>query len=327
MRTVGTRIPLFYGDDDYLGIVQEFRAALSERYALLLNDAALARALHSKALFQSLAERRGLPVPRRLDWERLAQFEGEVLVKPCMKTDWATSDVQHRLFGGVGKARVFSSGRAARQNTLVQRLAGELAFQEYIPGDDRSLWSFHGFADESGELLEWFIGRKIRTYPALTGDSSYLELAHDDGLAQLGRELVQRLRLKGIFKIDFKRHAGTGAFHVLEVNARFNLWHYLGAKNGVNLARVAYDYLTRGARPEHVKARTAYRWLALRLDIKAFQNNPDLRFAPWLASLLGARKVYDLFAWTDPLPFFAELRSCELPRLKRRVMRWLSTAS
>jgi D-aspartate ligase len=326
-RELGQRIPLFYGDDDYLGIVQGFRAALSEHYAFLLNDAALARALHSKALFQALAEQRGLPIPRRLDWQALEQFQGEVLVKPSSKTDWATSAVQHRLFGGVGKARVFSSGRVARHNSLVQRLAADLTFQEYVPGDDRSLWSFHGFADESGELLEWFTGRKIRTYPQLTGDSSFLELAHDAELEAAGRDVVRRLRLKGVFKIDFKRHAHTGQFHVLEVNARFNLWHYLGARNGVNLAGVAYDYLTRGVRPQHVPARIDYRWLCLRLDFKAFQDTADLSFARWAASLLRSRKVYDTFAWNDPMPFVVELRRTELPQLKRRVMRWLSTAS
>jgi D-aspartate ligase len=326
-REHGVRIPLFYGDDDYLGILQEYRGALSEHYAFLLNDAALARALHSKALFQALAERRALPVPARLDWEALDRFEGEVLVKPRMKTDWGTSALQQRLFNGAGKARVFSSGRAVRLNTVVHRFAEELAFQEYIPGDDRCLWSFHGFADERSELLEWFVGRKIRTYPQLTGDSSYLELAHDADLAALGREVVARLRLKGVFKIDFKRHANTGKFHILEVNARFNLWHYLGAANGVNLARVAYDYLTRGVRPQHMPARTACRWLCLRLDFKAFRDDSELGFLAWAASLLGSRKVYDTFAWTDPKPFLAEVRRCELPRLKRRVMRWLSTAS
>jgi D-aspartate ligase len=323
----GERIPLFYGDDDYLGILQDFRNALAEHYVFLLNDAALARSLHSKALFQALAERRGLPIPKRLDWDSLDAFEGEVLVKPSSKAGWSNSAVQHRLFNGVGKARVFSSGRVARANSLVQRLAEDLTFQEYIPGDDRSLWSFHGFADESSELLEWFVGRKIRTYPRLTGDSSYLELASSEALEALGRDIVRRLRLKGVFKIDFKRHERTGGFHVLEVNARFNLWHYLGARNGVNLTRVAYDFLTRGARPQHVEGRTDYRWLCLRLDVKSFRENPDLSLGAWAASLLGSRKVYDTFAWTDPLPFLAEVRDTELPRLKRRVMRWLSTAS
>ena len=329
MRMLGCRVPLFYGDDDYLGLVQEFRTALSERYLFLLNDPALARALHSKALFQALAESRGLAVPRRLDWETLERFDAPVLVKPNVKTAWSSSKVYCKLFGGAGKARIFSSGRAARQNAIVQCLAPELAFQEYVPGDDRSLWSFHGFADEGSQLLACFVGRKIRTYPALTGDSSYLELAHDDALSALGGEIVARLGLKGLFKIDFKRHAETGRFHVLEINARSNLWHYLGAKNGVNIAAVAYEHVTRGVRPAALSAGTKYRWLCLSLDWRAFRTS-DLGFGQWLASLFAAAKIYHLFAWDDPLPFLFQLRGSLTslpPRVGRRVLRWLSTAS
>jgi predicted ATP-grasp superfamily ATP-dependent carboligase len=328
-REFGARPPLFYGDDDWLGLVQEFSRELSMRYRLLLNAPAVARALHDKARFQALGESRGLPVPRRLDWETLAGHAGPVLVKPALKTEWEASPVYHRLFGHAGKARIFDSGAGALTHPQVRDLRESLQFQEYVPGDDRSLWSFHGFADEESELVDWFVGRKIRTHPALTGDSTYLELARNDALAGLGRDIVRRIGLKGIFKMDFKRHAVTGAYYLLEINARFNLWHYLGAKNGVNLPRAAYDYLTRGVRPPHVEAATRYRWLALRLDWRHYRREkpPTLQ---WLGSLLAAPKVYDLWAWNDPLPFFVDLHHY-LPRARRkigrRIMRWLSTAS
>ena len=326
-----TRVPLIYGDDDQLALVQEYRDALSPYYSLVLSDPALSRALNSKPLFQALAESRGLPVPRRLAWDDLADFESAVLVKPRTKTGWETSAVQERLLNGAGKARVFPDGRSLLNEPLAQSLRDELTIQEYVPGDDRSLWSFHGFADERGKLLAWFIGRKIRTYPPLTGDSSYLELAHDSALASLGRALVERIGLKGVFKMDFKRHAETGEFFLLEVNARFNLWHYLGAKGGVNLAQVAYDYMTRGLRAAPVQMRTGYRWLSPRLDYLAYRAlaaRRELSLSGWLASLFATRKVYDLFAWTDPMPALAvvwdELRN--FSRLRHRLMRWLCTA-
>ena len=327
-----TRVPLFYGDDDQLGLVQDYRDALSPYFGFVLPDAALSRALHSKQLFQAFAERRGLPVPRRLEWDELADFDAPVLVKPKQKTHWDSSAVHRQLFQGAGKARVFPAGRALLGDALATTLRDELALQEYIPGDDRTLWSFHGFADEQGELLAWFIGRKIRTYPPLTGDSSYLELAHDAALAALGRELVRRIGLKGVFKMDFKRHAASGRFYLLEVNARFNLWHYLGAKGGVNLAQVAYEYVTRGERCAPLQPPARYRWLAPRLDYLAYRSlagRGELSAARWLASLAGARKVYDLFAWTDPMPFLFVLwdEVKHLPRLRHRLMRWLSTAS
>lgn len=323
----GAPPPLFYDNDDRLALVQDYRRALAPHFALLLNEPELGDALLDKARFQALAERRRLPVPRRIDWPALGAEPGPVLVKPKTRTGWEDSPVRRQLFGGGGKARVFESGRAARLDRAVQQLAGRLAFQEYVPGGDRSLWSFHGFAAPGGEVLQGFVGRKIRTWPELTGDSAYLELAREPELERLGRDLAARLGLAGVFKMDFKRSAATGRFYLLEINARFNIWHYLGAKNGVNLPQVAYDFLTRGKRAAPAAARTRYRWLALRYDLRAYRElraRRALGAAGWLWSLAQAPKVYELFSWTDPAPFLRFWRR----RLDSRWQRlWHSTAS
>ena len=323
----GAPVPLFYDNDDRLALVQDYRDALGRHFALLLNEPTLADALLDKARFQALAESRGLPVPRRIPWDALADEAGPVLVKPKVRLGWDHSAVRTQLFGGAGKARVFDSGRAAYDDRLVRQLAGQLTFQEYVPGDDSSIWSFHGFAAPGGELLAWFVGRKIRTYPALTGDSAYLRLAQEPELERLGRETVARLGLAGVFKMDFKRSGANGRFHLLEINTRFNLWHHLGAKNGVNLPRVAYDYLVHGTRPREVPAKLAYRWLSFSYDRQAYRELAaagKLSALRWLWSLVQAPKVYAIFSWTDPAPFLRYWRG----RLGRRLRRlWHSTAS
>jgi len=323
----GAPVPLFYDNDDRLALVQDYRDALGRHFALLLNEPALGDALLDKARFQALAESRRLPVPQRLAWEALAATPGPVLVKPKTRLGWEHSAVREQLFGGAGKARVFSCGRAAYDDRLVRQLAGQLTFQEYVPGDDGAIWSFHGFAAPGGELLASFVGRKIRTYPELTGDSAYLRLARAPELEQLGREIVARLGLAGVFKMDFKRSTANGRFYLLEINTRFNLWHHLGAKNGVNLPRIAYDYLLHGRRPGHVQASETYRWLSFSYDRRAYRELAaagKLGAAGWLWSLLRAPKVYAVFSWTDPAPFIRYWRG----RLGRRLRRlWHSTAS
>lgn len=326
----GAPLPLFYDNDDRLALVQDCRAALEPHFALLLNERALGEALLDKSLFQALAERRGLPVPRRIAWDALDAENGPVLVKPKLRTAWDHSSVRLQLFGGAGKARVFRSGREARADALVGQLAARLSFQEYVPGGDDALWSLHGFAAPGGEVLEWFVGRKIRTFPALTGDSSYLRLAREDALVALGRDVAARLGLAGIFKMDFKRSAATGRFYLLEINTRFNLWHYLGACSGVNLPRVAYDYLLHGTRPVHVEASTGLRWLHFPYDRRAYRDlaaRGELTRWRWMVSLLEAPKVYDLFSWSDPMPFLRYWETRARSALARRMHRWLATAS
>lgn len=339
---LGCRVPLFYGNDDYLNLICAFRDELAQRFLLLLNEPDTARALIEKDRFEAFARSRGLAVPRTLAWEEtgpdaLGCAEGPVIVKPKVKMGWDSSAVHLRLFGGDGKARIFENGRQVMEHPLAILLRDHLTFQEYIPGSDRQLWSFHGLADENGTLLAWFIGRKLRTFPALTGMSTFLELAHDDGLAAIGRDVVARVPLKGVFKIDFKKDAVNGRFYVLEINARYNLWHHLGAKNGVNLPQAAYDYLVHAARPAQTRYRSTYRWLCPRLDFLAYRelaSRGELNLPGWLASLVRARKVYDLFSWTDPAPWLRQwsnrarsrlLRG--LDRLRLRLLRWLYTAS
>ncbi|HET7363232.1 MAG TPA: ATP-grasp domain-containing protein [Burkholderiales bacterium] len=323
----GARVPLFYDNDDRLALVQDYRDALGRHFALLLNEPALADALLDKARFQALAESRGLPVPRPLAWDALAEEPGPVLVKPKVRLGWDHSAVREQLFGGAGKARVFASGRAAYDDGLVRQLAAQLTFQEYLPGDDSAIWSFHGFAAPGGAVLASFVGRKIRTYPALTGDSAYLRLAREPELERLGREIVARLGLAGVFKMDFKRSAANGRLYLLEINARFNLWHHLGAKNGLNLPRVAYDYLVHERRPRHLQASETYRWLSFSHERRAYRELAaagKLGAVRWLWSLLQAPKVYAIFSWTDPAPFVRYWRG----RLSRRLRRlWHSTAS
>jgi predicted ATP-grasp superfamily ATP-dependent carboligase len=320
------RPPLFYGNDQYLSVVQEHRDSLARRYRFLLNDLGLDRALLDKRLFEQLAARRGIAVPRTLSWDALGEFDAPVLAKPVTRIARLANPAFRTFLAPDEKARVFAKGAAAATEPLVEQLHRELAFQEYVPGSDRDLRSFHGYADESCRLLAWFCGRKIRTYPALTGMSSFVELTHDAQLEAVGRSVAERLGLKGVFKIDFKRDARNGRLLVLEVNARFNMWHHVAARNGVNLPQVAYEYLVRGARPLRNAYGRRFRWLYFRLDCRAYRElaaSRKLTLWQWIASLLAGPKVYDLFSWSDPLPFLLHLRG-RLQRVGRRLAGFFS---
>jgi predicted ATP-grasp superfamily ATP-dependent carboligase len=338
----GRRVPLMYGSDDALELIYDHRERLQRHFLLLLNDPDIGRALIAKDRFQALATARGLPVPQELAWEgngpgTLAGATGPVLIKPSMKLDWHGSQLQNRLFPGDAKARIFDNGTQALADPVVALFREQLTFQEYIPGGEECLWSFHGLADGQGDVLVSFVGRKIRTYPPVDGESAFIELARDASLEQLGRQVARRLPLKGVFKMDFKRDPRSGEWYLLEINARYNLWHYLGACNGVNLMRAAYDFLVDGAQWETGRYRTSRRWLALRLDFASYRARAargEANLAAWLASIAFSRTVYNVFAWNDPGPWvsfqsarFARKwdRACDI--LRGFVRQWRSTAS
>jgi D-aspartate ligase len=338
----GRRVPLMYGSDDALDLIYAHRERLQRYFLFLVADPEVGEALISKERFQRLGEARALPVPRALRWEgdgagSVAAATGEVLVKPRVKFDWEHSKLRSQLFGGDGKARVFASGREAAAHPVVALFSEQLTFQDYIEGDDTCLWSYHGFADETGEVLASFVGRKVRTYPVQTGESAFIELARNDELAAIGRDVARHCPLKGVFKMDFKRDPRTGAWYLLEINARFNLWHYLGSVNGVNLLRTTYDFLVHGTRASPQPYRLTYRWLSLALDFKAYRElaaRSELGLARWLASIAFSRNIYNVFAWTDLGPWW-HLWATRLSRRWNRgsdrfvtaLRQWRSTAS
>ena len=338
----GRRVPLFFGSDDALELVGRNRDRLSRYFLFLINDDAVGAALIAKDRFQAFGRQRGLPVPRALELHgrgegSVAECPGPVLVKPRVKYDWHNTELCERLFGGDGKARIYPTGAAAAADPDVAASAEYLLFQEYIPGADDELWSYHGFADEHGEVLAGFVGRKVRTFPALTGESAFVELQRDPGLEALGRDLARRCPLKGMFKMDFKRDPRTGAWYLLEVNARCSLWQYVGARNGVNLVRIAFDYLVGGQRAHPQPHQVRWRWLNLRLDWRAYRElaaRGELSFGAWALSILASRNVYSLWGADDPMPFLSCWRRRIARKLARPALRmttwlrpWRSTAS
>ena len=259
----GRRVPLMCGDDFFLEFIVRHRQPLAERFLFLLPDPLTAEALLAKDRFQEFAHELGLPVPRSVSWESLAVTSLPVLAKPRSKARWRDSELREHFFIGDSKAVIFPSGREATLQPLIERNRSQLMFQEYVCGDDRQLWSYHGFASDQGKILASFLGRKLRTSPPVTGESAFIELMHDDERALFGRQLAERIPLRGPFKIDFKTDSRTGSHVLLEINARFNLWHYLGAVNGINLMQIAYDYLLDGREPGPRPYSTSKRWLML----------------------------------------------------------------
>ncbi|WP_040637959.1 ATP-grasp domain-containing protein [Microvirga lotononidis] len=110
----------------------------------------------------------------------------------------------------------------------------DLMVQEAIPGPESRIESYHVYVDQTNATAAEFTGRKIRTFPLSCGHSTALETTDCADVRALGRDIVQKIGLRGVAKLDFKREP-NGELHLLEINPRFSLWHHLGAIAGVNM--------------------------------------------------------------------------------------------
>jgi predicted ATP-grasp superfamily ATP-dependent carboligase len=262
---------LFYqGDGDTL-FISRYRERLGRRFRFVIPEASLVEALIDKQRFQQLAERLGLPVPASQmltpatpPSSRTADIGFPALVKPVARqlASWQP------LAGHAKAVQVDSLEQLNEVWAGASRLETSVLVQRLVPGDETRIESYHVYVDDGGQIVAEFTGRKVRTYPVRFGQSTALELTAEEDVRRLGGELVRRMALRGVAKLDFKRD-DDGRLHLLEVNPRFNLWHHLAAVAGLNLPALVYADLTGNPRPAVTAPAPATGWSRPLQDLRS----------------------------------------------------------
>ncbi len=292
---------LFYEEDGQLLLVSRFRERLAPAFRFVVAEAQLVEDLLDKGRFQALATRLGLPVPaaRRFDPAALQPADlglrFPLIIKPVTRLDrW------NNTFG-LQKALFAKNADTLRSLWPQLPAAGlELLAQEFIPGAETRIESYHCYVDQSGGIAGEFTGRKIRTYPSCYGHTTALEITSIDDVRQRGRAIVEQIALTGVAKLDFKRDP-QGNLHLLEINPRFNLWHHPGAIAGVNIPALVYADLLGLPRPPVMRAKAGVRWCRLCKDFPAARaaGVPLTTWLPWTLSC----EAQSTLSWDDPMPF------------------------
>lgn len=326
----GGRPVLFYGTDAMLLCVSRHREMLSRHYRFLLPPPERVEQLVDKARFAELARRLGLPVPATVTSaeattraEVMARVPLPCAVKPVNHTSFRTSAAV-REEGGLPWKALFAWTPEELDKRLDQmrRSGAPFVVQRYVRGGDDHITSFHAWMNTRGEPVAHHVGKKIRTYPSGSGESTFIEIVEDPEVTRIGLEVVRALGLVGVVKLDFKRDAETGELFLLEANPRFNLWNRLGAASGVNLPLVAYAELAGLPLPHTGPIRPGLRWASVEGDVRAFLldygPSGEVSLRDFVASYRGP-KVFDVFAWDDPWPLVLTLAKRVGQRARRGV--------
>ena len=292
---------LFYEEDSQLLLVSRHRERLARAFRFVVADPVLVEDLVDKARFQVLAERLHLPVPATrwihpIVGSRPPDLDlcFPVVIKPL------TRRLPWDAIGCGGKALQVDSPAGLRD--LWPRLVAvgiDLVAQELIRGPETCIESYHVYVDQCGIIVGEFTGQKVRTYPPSYGHSTALVVSNATDVTELGRTLIEQLKLRGVAKFDFKR-GPDGRLHLLEVNPRFNLWHHLGAIAGVNLPALVYADLTGLPRGAPAHARAGVRWCRIWEDLPAARAC-GMPLVSWLSWVLRC-EAKSAMAWDDPMP-------------------------
>ena len=255
----GAKRPVLFLIND--NMVRESAAgakALEGKYALSWHHArqTIRSLLHKDAIEKRCLEV-GLPYPKSRILESCSQdhasagLDYPLIVKPVRP---------------LSRFKVKLAGNRRELSQILHDYASELPFliQEYVPGDDRSLF-FSALYLDKGKVLARFEGRKLRSYPPARGGTTAAEPFVHQQAHEAACDFFSGLELSGPVSLEFKADA-TGRLHVIEPTVgRTDFWVGCCIANRVNLPYLEYCHQAGHPLPSAEQVRRSL-WFHTELD-------------------------------------------------------------
>lgn len=314
-KSTGKRMPFFSDDDRAVLTFSQYRHKLEEHYAFNMPDSELVEAVLDKQKFVVLANRLGLPVPQSFapgSREELRAILKDLqypcIMKPAHKEDWWHPDFV-ALLGKYRKAiECYRESEIVDVYDKVCRINPHVVIQELIQGTDSQLFSMNMYFSRKGELLGHFVAQKFRVYPIHAGQGCLVETIKNSEIYEIGLEAAKKLKITGFFNIQFKRDVNTNQLKIMEVHIRNSVWNYLGTASGINLLAIGYYDALGLQYPGSKSYQTGVKFIDIKRDLKSlgdYRRAGEWTLGSYLRSLRGKR-VYDMFKWSDPMPFLID---------------------
>jgi len=220
-------------DYDVEGVVHYLKDGWAPKVAMFRPPFEAFRVLsHKGRLMAHLAERLPSVVPRTWTNVETAQdLAFPVVVKPTGES------------GGKGVTIVRHSDELAASVARIRaRYADQFVLQQFIPGRTYVATMVY---DQERRLTIGVAMRSHLTFFTWGGGGCAGEMVDEPELVRLTAEVVKTSGgWCGPINFEWRRHAETGAYYLMEANCRLNGYSYLTTMNGVCLPRAVLALLT-----------------------------------------------------------------------------------
>jgi len=309
-KSLGQKAVLLSDDDHAILNIAQNQEVLKEWFLFSFPPAEIVEKLLDKQLFCDLIEKHSLPSPKSVtlsgleDFKIMPALKFPCIIKPSFKQAWWDSDFEKKV-GAYQKAiKCDTKKELDERYREIAKIDPHVVVQEFIPGEEDQIYSVNLFADDKSEVKGHFIARKFRTYPLTAGEGSYIVTVRDSEMLETTKAIIEKLQLKGLLNIQFKRDSRSGKPVLLEIHTRNSVWSYLGTASGVNLAAMYYQNMIGQNEAEAVESVPGVVFIFLEKDIKAFIQNMKTRqhnSKAWIGSYFQ-KFVPGGYLISDPLP-------------------------
>ncbi|HET9940159.1 MAG TPA: hypothetical protein VFR25_03570 [Candidatus Eisenbacteria bacterium] len=309
---LGARALLLPTRDADIRFLDRHRTALDPYYEIPQPSGDRLDVIMNKHRLAEEARAAGIPTPltmrlqsREAARDAATRFTYPVVAKAVYAQDWRKAGIADAV-NRRKAVKIASAEELTRFFERVEPHHPDLLVQEWIEGPDDQCVVLGVYRGRGGRVLGWFTARKMLQYPPEFGLGCIVRLEPHPEVERLGKRLLEALAFEGTAEVEFKRHAPSGEYRLIEVNPRHWDQHALGMTCGVNLAWIAYRDLALGDRVDPVAPdgrRGA--WISgngLLGSLKA--DLLQARVRPWKCSdLLHRGTRYAVWDPNDPGPF------------------------
>lgn len=238
----------------------------------------------------------GLPCPITLfGIENVNQVEGlryPIVVKP--KTG----------YGAIGFKRVDSKTDLQKMfASAPSREVGKCVFQEFIPQTNLQ-YECAMFIDGDNQVKTALVFSKNRWFP-IEGGSSTLNITVDrPDIVESCTRLLQAINWRGPADIDLIQDPRDDTAKIMEINPRVSGSVKIAFVAGVDQARQMLELAFGEPVTEYMRYKIGQRLRCSQTDLLWFLKSPE-RFRSKPSWFSPFHTVDQVFAWDDPLPWFA----------------------
>jgi predicted ATP-grasp superfamily ATP-dependent carboligase len=302
---------LFPTADPDLELVSKCRDQIEDYYHFTMPSEVIVEIFLNKSKFFEFGKEKSFPLPVTYTPQSIddvasisSDITYPVILKPLNPKSWANPDI-NRIVNGKKALLIEDKEELLKRFREIMAFDGAMVVQEYIPGRDDRLYSVHVYMGKSGKPLAYFVGRKIRTYPAYAGIGCFVISDFKQDLIDISIDILSKSEYFGLALLQFKQHPETGQYSLLEINARTSSWNQLPLYCGVNLPFIAYQDVLDLPIPAQMPQRNGVKYIYFKPDYVAlseYKKTGDWTFAEWVKSYQGP-KTFQVFASDDPYPF------------------------
>jgi D-aspartate ligase len=322
-RDIGGMPLLMPTNDETALYVAENASQLQESFVFPINSAQVVWSLYNKKAMYYLAKKLSMPTPETV----FPKCRKDVL-EFCEKAHFpvmlkASDNIQTAHRAGKKMVIVRSPDELIGQYDVMENVSNpSLMIQEYIPGNDASVWMFNGYFDENSECLFGITAKKIHQTPVYTGMTALGICLPNPAIESATKVLVRALGYKGILDIGYRYDARDGSFKLLDANPRLGAtFRLFVGDNGMDVTRAEYAHFTGKPVPAS-KICTGRKWILEDADLRScvrYYKDGVLTLPEWLASYRGIEEC----AWYAPDDILPFLRICSSLSIKpfRKIFR------